>query len=126
MNKERYKEIMKQFGTKVLSICMKSHVKFIVISVVGGALVGLSEENSIRALIQNSQRISDLTEEIAEYEGRYRNDISQIRELNRNPKAVERIARTRYFMKYEDEDIYVLSDDNREPPSIVSQDEAVE
>ena len=31
--------------------------------------------------------------------------------LESNPKAIEKIARERYFMKADDEDIFVLSDD---------------
>ena len=31
--------------------------------------------------------------------------------LDSNPKAIEKIARERYFMKADDEDIFVLSDD---------------
>ena len=40
--------------------------------------------------------------------------------INRNPKNMERIARQRYFMKHDDEDIFVLSDDVREPQSVAS------
>ena len=32
--------------------------------------------------------------------------------LDSDPKAIEKIARERYFMKTDDEDIFVLSDDN--------------
>ena len=33
---------------------------------------------------------------------------------------MEKIARERYFMKADDEDIFVLSDDERAPKSVVS------
>jgi putative septum formation initiator-related protein len=33
--------------------------------------------------------------------------------LKRDPKAVARIARERYFMKADNEDIFVLSDDEQ-------------
>jgi cell division protein FtsB len=33
--------------------------------------------------------------------------------LKRDPKAIEKIARERYFMKADGEDIFVLSDDNQ-------------
>ena len=52
--------------------------------------------------------------------------MRQIRELNHNPKAMERIARERYFMKEDDEDIFVLSDDNRELQTTVAEDERTE
>ena len=52
--------------------------------------------------------------------------MRQIRALNRNPKAVERIARERYFMKADDEDIYVMRDDSEEQPTTEYNNEAVE
>ena len=39
-------------------------------------------------------------------------------------EAIEKIARERYFMKTDDEDIFVLSDDDRAPKSIVSDEAA--
>ena len=41
----------------------------------------------------------------------YNKDMRELRMLDRNPKAIEKIARERYFMKADDEDIFVLSDD---------------
>ena len=42
--------------------------------------------------------------------------------MSKDPKAMEKIARERYFMKADDEDIYVLSDDERGPKSIVTNE----
>ena len=39
--------------------------------------------------------------------------MTRLRELETNPKAIEKIARERYFMKADDEDIFVLSDDQQ-------------
>ena len=64
--------------------------------------------------MRNKQRINELEEEIEKYDADYKRDQAQIRELDRNPKAMEKIARERYFMKDDDEDIFVLSDDNRQ------------
>ena len=50
----------------------------------------------------------ELTEEKARYHADYQRDQAKIRELDRNPKAMEKIARERYFMKTDDEDIFVL------------------
>ena len=36
-----------------------------------------------------------------------------LKELKHNPKAITKIARERYFMKADDEDIFVLSDDDK-------------
>jgi cell division protein FtsB len=65
--------------------------------------------------LKNKQRISELQEEIDHYTQSYNHDKARIRELNSNPKAIEKIARERYFMKCDDEDIFVLSDDERVP-----------
>ena len=52
--------------------------------------------------------VDELTEEKARYHADYQRDQAKIRELDRNPKAMEKIARERYFMKTDDEDIFVL------------------
>jgi cell division protein FtsB len=76
------------------------------------------------AHLQNKYRIGQLADEIEVYTARYQDDMRQIRELNHNPKAMERIARERYFMKHDDEDIFVLSDDERNTNSLKSDEKA--
>ena len=61
--------------------------------------------------IRNKQYISELEDEIRKYEELNQSNQAQIRELDSNPKAIEKIARERYFMKTDEEDIFVLSDD---------------
>ena len=90
-------------------------VKYVVVIVLGVAFVGFLGESSLLAHLRNSQRIGELQEEIDAYTAQHQRNRAQIRELDANPKAMERIARERYFMKADDEDIFVLSDDEREP-----------
>ena len=103
-------------------------VKYAVIMIIGIVLVGFVGNNSFMAHLRNKHRISTLQDEIKVYDDRYQSDMRQIRELNRNPKAMERIARERYFMKHDDEDVFVLSDDNRDisTSSIPTENETVE
>jgi cell division protein FtsB len=103
-------------------------IKYAVITIVGVVLVGFVGKNSLMAHLRNKQYIGDLEDEIKVYEDRYQNDMRQIRELNHNPKAMERIARERYFMKHDDEDIFVLSDDDRDilTPLTTPEDETAE
>ena len=96
--------------------------KYTVVFVLGVLIVGFLDENSVWSHIKHKQRISELQEEIVKYNADYERDQAQIRELNRNPKAMEKIARERYFMKADDEDIFVLSDDDREAKPIVSNE----
>ncbi len=58
-------------------------------------------------------RYNETKAELVEYEERYRQDSIRLRALEVGSKGVERIARERYFMKRPDEDVFVLSSDNR-------------
>ncbi len=88
------------------------YVKYAVVVVLGVAFVGFLDDNSLWAHLRNRDRISELSEEIERFDQAYRRDDAQIKELQQNPKAIERIARERFFMKADDEDIFVLSDDS--------------
>ena len=88
--------------------------KYTVVCIAGVLIVGFLDENSVWSHLKNRQKISELEEETARYNAIYQRDQAQIREMDKNPKTMERIARERYFMKADDEDIFVLSDDDRE------------
>ena len=90
-----------------------SHYKYLVVIVLGVIIVGFIDENSFMRRIQLELQISDLQSKIEKYNKQYENDSRQLREIRQNPKAIEKIARERYFMKADDEDIYVLSDDEK-------------
>lgn len=121
-------KIMRNFAKAVAHIWHLPFVKYGVITIIGVVLVGFVGENSLLAHLRHKYYISSLSDEISVYNERYQNDMRQIRELNRNPKAMERIARERYFMKHDDEDIFVLSDDERDIQalSIESENETAE
>lgn len=90
-----------------------AHYKYLIVVVIGVLIVGLIDENSFLKRVQLELRISGLKREINKYTEQYEADSRQLNELKRHPKAIERIARERYFMKADDEDIYVLSDDEQ-------------
>ena len=90
-----------------------SHYKYLVVIVLGVIIVGFIDENSFMRRIQLELKISDLRSDINKYNKQYQDDSRQLREIRRNPKTNEKIARERYFMKADDEDIYVLSDDEK-------------
>ena len=76
-------------------------------------IVVFIDDNSIMRRFQYELQISDLKKQIKEYNERHNTDSERLRQLRRDPKAIEKIARERYFMKTDDEDIYVLSDDEK-------------
>ena len=99
-------------------------LKYAVVCVVGVLIVGFLDENSLWNHLKNRQRIDELTEEKARFNAAFERDKAQIRELDRNPKAMEKIARERYLMKADDEDIFVLREENDEPEETVNDETA--
>ena len=99
--------------SKVKNIIWKfiSHFKYHIVIVLGILVVGFIDENSFIQRIKYENQIAELKEEIAKYTKRYEADSRYLKELNRNPKAIAKVARERYFMKADDEDIFVLSSD---------------
>ena len=89
------------------------HYKYLIVLVVGVVLVGFVDENSFMRRMQLDMQIADMEQEIAKYKAINEADTKQLRDLRRNPRSVAKIARERYFMKADDEDIFVLSDDEK-------------
>ena len=115
---------MKKVKSLLIRICHIPALKYIVVALIAIVLIGFVDENSVWSHLRNKQRISDLEEEIEQYTERYRQDEEKIRTLDGNPKAIEKIARERYFMKADDEDVFVLSDDGH--TEMVKHDETAE
>lgn len=86
-------------------------LKYVVVTAFAVVIVGFVDENSVWNHFSNRRKIGELRKEIGRYQNQYERDQAQIRQLDRDPKAIEKIARERYFMKAADEDIFVLSDD---------------
>ena len=86
-------------------------LKYAVVTVTAVVIVGFVDENSMWSHFRNKQKINELEIEIQRYKRQYERDRAQLRKLDTDPKAIEKIARERYFMKTENEDIFVLSDD---------------
>ena len=126
--KYRNMKIIEKVKKYSLIVWRSQVLKYAVVCVVGVLIVGFLDENSLWSHMKNRQRIDELTEEKARYNAAYQRDQAQIRELNTNPKAMERIARERYFMKADDEDIFVLRDnsadasDDSTPKSMVNDE----
>lgn len=99
--------------------------KYCIVIVAGVLYVGFVGEDSFMKRFEYEHKISELREEIKQYEERYEADTKLLRELRRNPGAIAQVARERYFMKTDDEDIFVLSDDEQ-PKDKKSSNETVE
>ena len=102
-----------------------SKYKYYIVIIIGVAVVGFLGENSVYRSISLQYDIRDLKTEIEKYDKVYNADKNQLRDLERNPKNIERIAREHYFMKADDEDIFVLSTDprNNDELSVIENEE---
>lgn len=89
--------------------------KYIIVVVLGVAIVGFLDDNSFVQRMKYEYQIATLKSEIEEYTAQYEADSKRLKELDRNPNEIAKIARERYFMKGDDEDIFILSDDERRP-----------
>ena len=108
---KRQHNIMKRYKKFLGYIRRSRSLKYAVVLVAGVAFVGFIDKNSAWSHLRNVQRISELQAEIKSYRSQYERDKQQLHKLETDPKAIEKIARERYFMKMDDEDIFVLSDD---------------
>lgn len=87
------------------------HYKYYIVFILGALVVLVLDENSVLRQVQLNSQIESLKDEITKYTEDNKEATRRLRELERNPKAIEKIAREHYFMKADDEDIFVLSDD---------------
>ncbi len=88
-------------------------LKYAIVIIIGVAVVGFMDENSIYSHIQNKEKIADLKAEIERNHANHQRDKSKIDALDNTQEAVERVAREKYYMKMPDEDIFVLSTDKQ-------------
>lgn len=117
---------MKKLKSVLLRIYHVKALKYIVVAVIGVVMIGFVDENSVWHHMVNRQRISELEGEIDRYINLNNNNQAQINQLDNDPKAIKKIARERYFMKADNEDIFVLSDDENTGKSILNDDETAE
>ena len=106
---------MKRIKTFFRRVSRSKPLKYVVVAVLGIIIVGFADDNSIWNHYRNRQKIAELRSEISKLRSKYEHDTKNLKALENDPRAIKRIARERYFMKTDDEDIFVLSDDARQP-----------
>ena len=99
--------------------------KYLVVLALGVLLVGFIGENSVIGHLGKRSRINELKAEIAHHNAITEANLKQIYLMQTDMKTVERVAREQHFMKMDDEDVFVLSDDDPNP-QILTGNETVE
>jgi len=88
-----------------------AHYKYLIVIVVGVLVVGVIDDSSIRQHIRYQIQIAGLRSEIDKYNAQLEKDTRLLKEMRKGPQVFGKIARERYFMKADNEDIFVLSSD---------------
>ncbi|MCF0244225.1 MAG: septum formation initiator family protein [Bacteroidaceae bacterium] len=97
------------FYNKILSFA--GHNKYWIVLFFGVLIVGFTGDNSVYQHWQYQKEIDQLQAEINNYNKRYTEDQNVLKSLQTDPYAITKIAREKYLMKADDEDIFVLSTD---------------
>ena len=85
--------------------------KYILTVLLIALIVGVVDEDSFMNRHPRRVHIDLLKREIATYKQQYTEADAKIRKLESNPKAVEKIARERYYMKRPNEDVFIMVGD---------------
>ena len=87
-------------------------LKYVVALAIFVVMIGFVGESSIVNRISQNQEISRLKSEIDEYNRRFEQDKKTLDALKYDPEAVKEVARSRYFMKTDNEDIFIVEDED--------------
>ena len=74
-------------------------------------IIGVLDENSVLKLVSLNIKIDEANQTLEEYVEQYKTDSAKIHEYETSLSGVRRIAREKFFMKQDNEDVYVLSTD---------------
>ena len=85
-------------------------------------IVGFIDDNSFMHRFDRRSRMGQLRSEIEAYKTQYETADRCLREMDSNPKAIEKMARERYFMKRPGEDVLVIRDEEDEASESVVAD----
>ena len=86
--------------------------KYVVALLIFLLILGVLDENSLWVRYQRRVEISNLHRQIEKYQAQYDAETAQLEALENNPAAVERLAREKYLMKRDNEDLFVFMDAN--------------
>ncbi len=85
--------------------------KYLITITLGVLIIGVLDENSIMRLVSLNMKIEEANQKLEGYVETYKRDSTKLHEFLNSPSGVRRIAREKYFMKEDNEDVYVLSID---------------
>ena len=87
-------------------------LKYVVALAIFIGVIGFVGESSLVNRIAQQQEISRLRAEIDEHNRKFEQDKRTLNALKYDEEAVRDVARSRYYMKSDNEDIFIVEDDS--------------
>lgn len=78
--------------------------------------IAFFDSNNIFSQLESSKQLQKLKDEKAYYTEKILEVRSNYKELSTDPKTMEKYARERYYMKKQNEEIFLIVEENRKPP----------
>ena len=88
-------------------------------------IVGFIDDNSFMNRFERRNKMGQLRSEIETYKTQYETADRQLREMDSDPKSIEKMAREKYFMKRKGEDVFVIREAEEDEPDVVSSDSSI-
>lgn len=88
-------------------------LKYVIALAIFVIAIGFVGESSIVNRIGQQMEIARLKGEIDEYNRKFEQDKKTLNSLKNDPEAIKEVARSRYFMKTDNEDIFIVEEDER-------------
>ena len=82
--------------------------KYLIVLVLFGVLIVFIDEHNLIGRMQYDRKIRALRKEIRQYEKERDHALEQLEDLRTGSEELEKIARERYLMKKENEEIFLL------------------
>lgn len=86
-------------------------LKYLVAFVIFAVCITFLGESSLINRAEQKKEIARLRNEIDEQQRRFDSDHTELVRLKQDPEAVREVARERYYMKTDKEDIFVIEDE---------------
>lgn len=74
------------------------------------AIIAIFDENNLLKHIQNQRDIALLRSEIDELQEQHDRLVKQLHELDKDVDVMEKVARSKYGMHLENEDVFIIED----------------
>ena len=87
-------------------------LKYVIALAIFVIAIGFVGESSIVNRIGQQQEISRLKGEIDEYNRKFEQDKKTLHALKNDHEAIKEVARSRYFMKTDNEDIFIVEEED--------------